>query len=82
MRLKRPSPSSHYSRLNGYRDGLAASGIQPNAALVTKGDRSRAGSKSHLPLLNLPYPLTAIIGVNDFTEIGAMRAVRDSEYFG
>jgi LacI family transcriptional regulator, galactose operon repressor len=65
-------------RLEGYRDGLAAAGIRFDPALVTQGDLSRTGGyEAAFPLLDLAQPPTAMIGVNDLTAIGAMRAARE-----
>ncbi len=65
-------------RLDGYRDGLTAAGIPFDATLITEGDLSRTGGyEAAFPLLDLPHPPTALIGVNDLTAIGAMRAARE-----
>lgn len=65
-------------RFSGYRDGLAGSGIDFDADLVKEGDLSRNGGyQAALQLLDLPDPPTAIIGVNDLTAVGAMRAARE-----
>ncbi len=65
-------------RLDGYRDGLVAAGIPFDAALIAEGDLSRTGGyAAAFPLFDLAQPPTAIIGVNDLTAIGAMRAARE-----
>lgn len=65
-------------RLAGYRDGLAAAGLPFDEALIARGDLTRAGGyRAAQQLLGLPDPPTAIIGVNDLTAIGAMRAARE-----
>ena len=65
-------------RFEGYREGLAEAGIEFDPALVCAGDLSRNGGyHSAQVLLALPNPPTAILGVNDLTAIGAMRAVRE-----
>ncbi|HKZ86343.1 MAG TPA: LacI family DNA-binding transcriptional regulator [Anaerolineae bacterium] len=65
-------------RLAGYRDGLAAAGIAFDESLVAEDSLTRAGGyRAAQRLFDLPNPPTAIIGVNDLTAIGAMRAVRE-----
>ncbi len=62
-------------RLAGYRDGLVAAGIAFDESLVAEGNLTRAGGyQAAQRLLTLPDPPTAIIGVNDLTAIGVMRA--------
>jgi LacI family transcriptional regulator len=65
-------------RFEGYRNGLAAAGLPFDAALIAEGDLSRTGGyDAALRLFDLAQPPTAIIGVNDLTAIGAMRAARE-----
>lgn len=65
-------------RLDGYRSGLAAANIRFDPGLIGEGDMSRNGGyEAALRLLDLSKPPTAIIGVNDLTAIGAMRAARE-----
>lgn len=65
-------------RFAGYQDGLAAVGIEFDPALVQRGDLTRQGGyQATLQLLQLPAPPTAILGVNDLTALGAMRAARE-----
>lgn len=65
-------------RLAGYRAGLRAAGLPSNKMLVTQGDMTRNGGyAAAIKLLGLPQPPTAILGVNDMTAIGAMRAARE-----
>jgi LacI family transcriptional regulator len=65
-------------RFAGYRDGLAAAGIEADPALAASGDLTRSGGyEAALRLLELPEPPTAIVGVNDLTAIGAMRAAHE-----
>jgi LacI family transcriptional regulator len=65
-------------RFAGYCDGLAAVGIHFEASLVMEGDLSRNGGyQAAMQLLALPVPPTAIIGANDLTAVGAMRAARE-----
>ncbi len=62
----------------GYRDGLTAAGLEPNESWVASGDLTRDGGyEAARRLLALPEPPTAILGVNDLTAIGAMRAVHE-----
>ncbi|HEY9075550.1 MAG TPA: LacI family DNA-binding transcriptional regulator [Anaerolineaceae bacterium] len=65
-------------RFTGYCEGLKAAGIEFDPALVCEGDFSRNGGyQAALRLLNLAHPPTAIIGVNDMTAVGAIRAARE-----
>ena len=65
-------------RLAGYQNGLIYAEIPFDATLVAEGDLTRTGGyQAALHLLDLPQPPTAIIGANDLTAAGAMRAVRE-----
>jgi len=65
-------------RLAGFRDGLQAAGLTLDEALITEGDLTRAGGyEAAQRLLSLREPPTAIMGVNDLTAIGAMRAAHE-----
>ncbi|MCK6539201.1 MAG: LacI family transcriptional regulator [Anaerolineales bacterium] len=65
-------------RLEGYRDGLAAAGIPFDAKLVVEGNLTRQGGyEAARRLLATPDPPSAIIGINDLTAIGAMRAAHE-----
>src|SRR5512138_2854556 len=65
-------------RFEGYKDGLSAAGIEFDPALVAEGDLSRSGGhQAAAQLLALDNPPSAIIGANDLTAVGAMRAARE-----
>jgi len=65
-------------RLAGFRDGLQAAGITFDESLIAEGDLTRAGGyEAAQRLLSLRRPPTAIMGVNDLTAIGAMRAAHE-----
>ena len=65
-------------RLAGYRDGLSAAGLAFDETLVAEGNLTRVGGyRAAQRLLDLPDPPTAIIGVNDLTAIGAIRAAHE-----
>lgn len=65
-------------RFAGYQNGLTAADIAFDATLCAEGDLTRAGGyQAALQLLDLPTPPTAIIGANDLTAAGAMRAARE-----
>lgn len=65
-------------RLAGYREGLEATGIAPDDALVAEADLTRLGGyQAARRLLALPDPPTAILGANDLTAIGALRAAHE-----
>lgn len=65
-------------RFAGYQQGLADAGIPFSETLVAEGDLTRTGGYlAAQRLLGLRKRPTAIIGVNDLTAIGAMRAARE-----
>lgn len=65
-------------RMGGYRDGLASAGIPFDPSLVAEGNLTRLGGYRAAPgLLDLPNPPTAVLGVNDLTAIGVMRAAHE-----
>jgi LacI family transcriptional regulator len=65
-------------RCEGYRKGLTEAGIAIDETLIVEGDLTRSGGyQTAQQLLALPARPTALIGVNDLTAIGAMRAARE-----
>lgn len=65
-------------RLAGYRQGLEAVGLPFDETLVVEGNLTRQGGyEAARRLLELLNPPTAIIGANDLTAIGAMRAAHE-----
>lgn len=65
-------------RFKGYLRGLEESGIRFDETLVAQGDLTReSGYLAGGRLLDLPDRPTAIIGVNDLTAIGVMRAAHE-----
>ncbi len=65
-------------RFAGYQEGLAKAGIPFDETLAVESDFTRGGGyQSAQALLARRNPPTAIIGVNDLTAIGAMRAARE-----
>jgi LacI family transcriptional regulator len=65
-------------RFAGYCDGLKEEGLPFDDTLVSEGDLTRAGGyQAALRLLDLANRPTAIIGVNDLTADGVIRAVRE-----
>ncbi len=65
-------------RFAGYVDGLRAANIPFDEALVGVGDLTRAGGyHAAQTLLALPNPPTAILGANDLTADGVLRAARE-----
>ncbi|MBI5029023.1 MAG: LacI family DNA-binding transcriptional regulator [Chloroflexi bacterium] len=73
-----PRFTLQYDRLQGYQNGLVNTNITFDPSLVIEGDLSRTGGyEAALRLFELAKPPTAIIGVNDLTAIGAMRAARE-----
>lgn len=62
----------------GFREGLAASGIEPDPALTVEGDWTATSGYRLLQLLLEREPnLTAIVAQNDRMAVGAIRAARD-----
>jgi len=73
-----PDLTLQVDRLAGYRDGLAAAQIALDPSLIVDGDMTRPGGyQAARRLLAVSQPPTAIIGVNDLTAIGAMRAAHE-----
>ncbi|GMR09488.1 MAG: LacI family DNA-binding transcriptional regulator [Anaerolineae bacterium] len=65
-------------RLDGYGDGLSDAGITFDPELVIKGSLTRsAGYEAAKELLKRVPPPSAIIGANDLSALGAMRAVQE-----
>lgn len=65
-------------RFTGYCNGLSAAGIAFDPGLVAEGDLSRNGGyQAAQHLLALPNPPTAVLGINDLTAVGVMRAARE-----
>lgn len=65
-------------RFAGYRDGLDAANLPFDETLVRVGDLTRAGGyQAAFSLLDLSNPPTAIIGANDLTADGVIRAARE-----
>jgi len=65
-------------RISGYRSGLAAGGIPIDESLVVEGNLTRDGGyHAAQQLLSLAKPPSAIIGANDLTAIGVMRAAHE-----
>jgi LacI family transcriptional regulator len=68
----------HQDRLAGYRAGLRAAGLRFNPSLLTYCDLTRQGGYlAALRLLALSPRPDAILGINDMTALGAMRAAHD-----
>ncbi|MEW6505216.1 MAG: LacI family DNA-binding transcriptional regulator [Chloroflexota bacterium] len=65
-------------RFEGYLAGLKDANLPLDTSLLAEGDLTRKGGYlAALQLLSLPQPPTAIIGVNDLTAIGALRAIHE-----
>lgn len=64
--------------LGGYRDGLSSAGLAFDDTLVVAGALTRLGGyQGAQQLLALDPPPTAILGANDLTAIGAIRAAHE-----
>jgi LacI family transcriptional regulator len=74
-----PELSLQADRYAGYREGLADANITLDKSLIVNGDLTRAGGYlAGQQLLALPDRPTAIIGINDLTAIGVMRAASEA----
>lgn len=65
-------------RLDGYKEGLGDAGIAFDPELVIEGSLTRsAGYEAAKELLERVPPPTAIVGANDLSALGAMRAAQE-----
>ena len=65
-------------RLGGYRQGLEAAGIAFNSELVLESDLTELGGYKAAMILLTRNPMpTAIIGCNDLTALGTLRAAKE-----
>lgn len=65
-------------RLAGYREALAAEGMDPDAVPVVPGDyREASGAAAADVLLDRPTPPTAILAANDLMAIGAIERANE-----
>jgi len=66
-------------RYAGYKRGLELSGISFDGKLVLRGDLTEEGGYSAAKkLLALPAPPTVILGCNDLTAMGILKAAQES----
>ena len=66
-------------RLEGYRDALRLSGIEPRTELVEEGDFGEAsGYESMRALLAREPALDAVFAASDLMAVGALRALREA----
>jgi len=67
-------------RFLGYKSGLEQAGISYDQNLVIEGDLTEEGGyQAAKKLLALPKPPTAILGCNDLTAIGALKAAHEAD---
>ncbi|MBY8844251.1 LacI family DNA-binding transcriptional regulator [Streptomyces sp. SP2-10] len=72
-----PGLSTTGERVRGYRDGLAAAGLEYDARLLVSGNSESEGAeRATAALLGLPDPPTAFVTANNAMTIGALRALR------
>jgi DNA-binding LacI/PurR family transcriptional regulator len=65
-------------RLAGYREALAAAGIDPDTVPLVAGDyREPSGHTAAAELLDRAEPPTAIVAANDLMAIGALTCARE-----
>lgn len=68
----------HTNRLNGFQQGLRHAQISLDPSLIKNGDLTEeSGYYLAQELLKLPERPTAIIGCNDLTALGVLRAARE-----
>jgi DNA-binding LacI/PurR family transcriptional regulator len=73
-----PAPISD-ARLQGYREALAAAGIEPDPGLVAPGDFTEAGGHAAMRvLLESGARFSAVFCANDLSAMGALHAVLSS----
>ncbi|MFF9766654.1 LacI family DNA-binding transcriptional regulator [Streptomyces sp. NPDC014636] len=72
-----PGLSTTGERITGYREGLAAAGLEYDTGLVVSGNSESEGAEqATAALLDLPDPPTALVTANNAMTIGALRALR------
>lgn len=65
-------------RIRGYQDGMDTAGLQIDPALIIEGDLTEAGGyQAALDLLRIVPRPTAIVGCNDLTALGVLRAAKE-----
>ncbi len=70
-----PHLRSSADRLAGYRDGLRAAGLGFDKTLLASGDlTAQGGGDAARSLLTMSNPPSAILGSNDMTALGVLRA--------
>ncbi len=68
-----------FDRLDGYRQGLAEVGVEPDPELNIRGDWSAtSGYNAAWGLLGTGRPFTAIFAQNDQMAVGAIKALREA----
>ncbi|MGW3112886.1 LacI family DNA-binding transcriptional regulator [Streptomyces sp. NPDC001091] len=73
-----PGLSTTDERIAGYRQGLAAAGLDADDALVVSGSSESTGAeRAAAALLALPGAPTALVTANNAMTIGALRALRE-----
>ena len=73
----RPTTSTTNERIEGYRIGLARSGLETDDALIVSGSGSEAGGHQAVDaMLSLSSPPTALMIGNNSMTLGAMAALK------
>jgi LacI family transcriptional regulator len=73
-----PGLTLQADRFTGYQEGLEEAGLTPEEQYVAEGNLTRNGGyMAAKKLLALERPPTAIIGANDLSAIGVLRAARE-----
>lgn len=74
-----PNLMIQIERFTGYKSGLEQAGISYDQNLVLEGDLTEEGGyQAAKKLLALAKPPTAILGCNDLTAIGALKAAHEA----
>lgn len=70
--------TSSRDRHLGYRQAMAAAGLEPRRELYAQGDHGREDARQlALGMLGLPEPPTAIVAASDIQAIGVLEAARE-----
>ncbi len=75
----RPNWVAHQTSLEGYLDGLAQAGLEPDPALVWEGDFGfESGSEAVARALAAGVEFDGILGFNDIAAVGALKQLQQA----
>ncbi len=73
-----PELAIQVERFTGYKQGLKRTGLSLDERLILQGDLTEDGGyRTGCDLFQSSYRPTAVIGVNDLTALGVLRAIRE-----